>query len=149
MKRGIDYIGIGIGAVIINKEGKLFLSKRGKKAQNERGKWEFPGGVVEFGETFEQAIKREIKEEFGIEIEPVDELAVFNHILKTEHQHWVGVALICKLKSGEPKILEPEKCEQIGWFDIQEIEKLNLAATAKFRLKQLREKFPQALPNYY
>jgi 8-oxo-dGTP pyrophosphatase MutT (NUDIX family) len=51
MKRGIDYIGVGVGAIIVNRTGELFLAKRGPLAKNERGLWEFPGGSVEFGET--------------------------------------------------------------------------------------------------
>jgi len=51
MKKGIDYIGIGIGAVIINKDKKIFLSQRGKNARNEKGRWECPGGGLEFGDT--------------------------------------------------------------------------------------------------
>ena len=43
MKIGKDFIGVVIGAVIVNKKGKIFLSKRGSEAQNERGKWECPG----------------------------------------------------------------------------------------------------------
>ncbi len=66
MKKGIDYIGVGIGAVIVDTDGKMLLSKRGPKAKNERGKWEFPGGGVEFGDTMEETIKREMKEELGI-----------------------------------------------------------------------------------
>ncbi len=69
MKRGVDYIGVGVGAAIFNTEGKLFITLRGKEAKNERGKWEISGGSVEFGETFQEAIKREIKEEVGVEVE--------------------------------------------------------------------------------
>lgn len=69
MQRGIDYVGVGVGAAIFNSEDKLFLTLRGKKAKNERGKWEIPGGNVEFGETLEDAIKREMREEHGIEEE--------------------------------------------------------------------------------
>ena len=81
MKRGIDYIGVGIGAIIFNKQGKIFLAKRGRKATNEQGKWECPGGALEFGESFEATIKREMKEEFGIEIEIIDQFATFNHLI--------------------------------------------------------------------
>lgn len=49
MKRGIDYIGVGVGAIIVDGKGRLFLAKRGEKAKDERGLWEFPGGAVEFG----------------------------------------------------------------------------------------------------
>ena len=62
MKKGIDYIGVGVGAVIEDKEGRVFLAKRGSEARNERGKWEFPGGALEFGERLEEALVREVME---------------------------------------------------------------------------------------
>ncbi len=55
MKKGIDYIGVGVGAIIFNTDGKVFLARRDRKARSELGKWEFPGGGVEFGETLEHA----------------------------------------------------------------------------------------------
>ena len=62
MKRGIDYIGVGVGAIIVDARGWLFLSRRGPQVKNERGLWEFPGGSVEFGETLAQALQREMRE---------------------------------------------------------------------------------------
>lgn len=38
MKKGIDYIGVGVGGLVFNNEGKLFVMLRGKKSKNERGK---------------------------------------------------------------------------------------------------------------
>lgn len=149
MKRGVDYIGVGIGAVIVNREGKVFLSKRGDKAQNEKGKWELPGGALEFGETFEETIIREMKEEFDITVEIMDTLEPFNHRIPDEHQHWVALCFICKLISGTPKILEPHKSTQIRWFAISELDKLPLTLTARHRLKQIRQKYPRGIPDYY
>lgn len=140
MKKGVDYIGVGIGAIITNNESKFFLSKRGKKARNEKGKWEFPGGALEFGDSFEETIKREIREEFGIEIEVGEMVDVFNHLIPEEKQHWVALAYFCKIKNGTPAILEPEKSEEIGWFSLEEIKQLPLSITAKTRLKQILEK---------
>ena len=57
MKRGIDYIGVGVGAIIVDQSGRLFLAKRGPAAKNERGLREFPGGSVEFGEKMSEALK--------------------------------------------------------------------------------------------
>jgi 8-oxo-dGTP diphosphatase len=116
MKRGIDYIGVGVGAIIVANDGRLFLARRGPKAKNERGLWEFPGGSVEFGETLAEALKREMREEFGIEISVGELLDVVDHILPEEGQHWVSPAFICSIASGEPLIQEPEKCAEIGWF---------------------------------
>ncbi len=116
MERGIDYIGVGVGAVIVDAQGRLFMAQRGLQAKNERGLWEFPGGAVEFGETLSQALQREMQEEFGIEITVGELLDVADHILPTEKQHWVSVTFICRLISGEPHIIEPEKCSAMGWF---------------------------------
>src|SRR3989344_6034961 len=143
MKRGIDYIGVGVGAAIFNKEGKIFITKRGKEAKNERDKWEIPGGSVEFGETFEQAIKREIKEENGIEIEIIELLGLCDHIIPDEHQHWESPTYICKIKKGTPKIIEPHKCEEIGWYTIDEAEKLPLSIVTKYDISLLKQKYPK------
>ena len=116
MKRGIDYIGVGVGAIIVNSAGQLFLAQRGPMAKNERGLWEFPGGSVEFGKTLAQALNREMSEEFGIAIQVGELLDVVDHILVDEKQHWVSPTYLCKILSDEPQIKEPEKCSQIGWF---------------------------------
>jgi len=116
LRRGIDYIGVGVGALIVDDQGRLFLSRRGSKAKNERGLWEFPGGSVEFGEKLVDALRREMREEYGLEIQVGELLDVVDHILPEEEQHWVSPAFICTITSGEPRILEPEKCSEIGWF---------------------------------
>ena len=117
MKRGIDYIGVGVGAIVVDDKGRLFLARRGPLAKNERGRWEFPGGSVEFGEKLADALKREMREEYGIEIEVRHLLDVADHILPDEGQHWVSPTYVCAITSGEPQILEPGKCTEIGWFD--------------------------------
>src|SRR5512138_3819661 len=118
MKRGVDYIGVGVGAAIVDAQGRLFFARRGPRAKNERGLWEFPGGSVEFGETLADALKREMAEEYGIEIEVGDLLDVVDHILPAEGQHWISPTFICRITKGEPEILEPEKCSELGWFDV-------------------------------
>ena len=116
MKRGIDYIGVGVGAIIVDNRGRLFLARRSIKAKNEGGLWEFPGGSVELGETMAAALRREMREEFGIEITVGGLLDVVDHILIEEGQHWVSPTYRCTITAGEPHIMEPEKCAEIGWF---------------------------------
>lgn len=149
IKRGIDYIGVGIGAVIVDDNGRVFLSKRGNKAYNEKGKWECPGGALEFGDSFEDTIVREIQEEFGIIVRVVDQLEPFNHLIPEENQHWVALCFVCAISNGEPKIMEPDKSEAIGWFTISEMDSLDLTIPARHRLTQIKKKYPQGFPNFY
>lgn len=117
MKPGIDYIGVAAGVFIINDEGKVFLTKRSKHTTNERGTWEIPGGKVNFGETLQDAAKREAKEEYDVDIEIIEQFLAQNHLIPAEKQHWVPTCFLCKIVGNKkPRIMEPDKCDEIGWF---------------------------------
>jgi 8-oxo-dGTP diphosphatase len=117
MKAGVDFIGVSVGAMIINEEGKVLLCKRSKNARNETGCWEIPGGEVEFGEKLTDAIHREMGEELDIDITLIQQLPAADHIILSEGQHWVPTTFLAKLKGKKlPRIMEPTKCDAIGWF---------------------------------
>ena len=118
---GFDVIGVGVGAMVFNDAGEVFLAQRGPQAKNERGTWEFPGGGVEFGEKLVEAIQRELMEEYGMVIEVTDLLGVDDHILPDEGQHWVSPTYLARHVSGQPQILEPGKCAAIGWFRLDDL----------------------------
>lgn len=120
-KPGIDYVGVGVGAIVVNDDGKVFLAQRGEQATNERGTWEFPGGKVHFGDTLHDTLKREFMEEYGMTIEIVDLLSVDDHIIEDEGQHWVSPTFIAKSIGADPQILEAHKCSAIGWFDVDDL----------------------------
>lgn len=146
MKRGKDYIGVAVGTAIFNAEGKLFITKRGQGASNDRGKWEIPGGGIEFGETREAAAIREIKEENDIDIEVIEELHTTDHLLREEGQHWITTTFICRHSGGEAKRMEPEKCEAVGWFTLEEAEALDHSDITKHDLEALKIKYPNGFP---
>ncbi len=124
---GTDCIGVGVGALIQDNDGRILLALRSQNAKNERGTWEIPGGAVEFGETLHDALKREIKEEISIGIEILEMLHVCDHILPEEHQHWVSPTFICRIAVGVPTIMEPQKCDQLAWFLPEDALKLKLS----------------------
>jgi len=121
LKKGIDFIGVGCGALIVNDNNETLLMKRGGDSRNETGIWSQPGGGVDFGEKIEDAIKREVKEELGVTIELHDFLTVTDHIIPGENQHWVSVSYLGKIVSGKPAILEQEKCSEIKWFALNNL----------------------------
>lgn len=136
---GIDCIGVGVGALILNEENKVLLALRSQKAKNERGKWEIPGGAVEFGETLEHALHREVQEEFGVTVSIIKRFNIVDHILPEEKQHWVAQTFLCRIVSGEPRNCEPEKCDDLGWFTVEEAEQLPLSVVTQDDMLLLKE----------
>jgi len=121
MVKGVDYIGVGVGAMVFDSSGRVFLAKRGPAARNERNHWEFPGGAVRLHERIRSAIKREFMEEYGMVIEPKHLLCATDHILPVENQHWVSLCFIASHISGEPRVLEAEKCLAIRWCHLNNL----------------------------
>ena len=118
LKPGRDYVGVGVGVMIRNDKGEMLLGLRTENCRNEAGKWSAPGGGVEFGETLAEAGKREVLEEFGIEVEITRIIDVIDHIIPAEKQHWVNPLLEARIVSGSPKIMEPDKLDKISWFPL-------------------------------
>ena len=137
---GIDVIGVGVGAMVFNESGEVLLSQRGVAAKNERHTWEFPGGGVHFGEHLRDAIRREFMEEYGMQIDVGELLAVDDHILPDEGQHWVSPSYLARHIGGEAQILEPEKCSAIGWFRLDNLPS-PLSAITQMNVATYRAKF--------
>ncbi|MDD4990446.1 MAG: NUDIX domain-containing protein [Candidatus Pacebacteria bacterium] len=141
MKKGVDYIGVGAGAIIFNNEGKVFVAQRGPGARNEAGKWDFPGGGVEFGEKCADAVVGEIKEEFEMDIKVLEFLEVLDHFIPQEKQHWVSPSYIAKHINGEPKNIEPHKCLGFKWVDIKDINPDDLSISSRSNYNKFVEKY--------
>ncbi|MCA9352007.1 NUDIX domain-containing protein [Patescibacteria group bacterium] len=139
MKKGVDYVGVGVGALIKNENNEYFLSKRGMGCRNEVGTWEFPGGGVEFGDSLEETIIREMDEEYNLKIKVLDLVKTVDHMIPNESQHWVAITFLCEIVSGEPHINEPDKCSQIGWFSLHEIESMNLSIISRDGFNWLKD----------
>ncbi len=118
LQRGIDYIGVSASFVIHDGKGNIMLHRRGPKARDENGNWDIGGGAIEFGESIEDAIRREIKEEFCCEVTNIQFLTVYDAFreLKGEKTHWIAIIHSVQVKPDDVKIGEPDKIDAIGWF---------------------------------
>lgn len=108
---------IGVGIMIL-KDGKVLLGKR--KGSHGVGEYSFPGGHLEYMESFEDCARREIKEECGVEVKNI-RFQLLANIKQYAPKHYVHIGLIADWASGEPEILEPEKCESWSWYAINKL----------------------------
>ena len=104
---------IGIG-VIVCRDGKVLVGKR--KSSHGAGSWAFPGGHLEFGESIFDCAIREVKEETGLTVTNLVNGPYTNDIFLKEAKHYVTIFVLADCEEGEARILEPEKCEEWGWF---------------------------------
>ena len=109
---------VGVGVIIL-RGGKVLLGKR--KGAHGPGSWAFPGGHLEYGETPEDCAKREAMEETGITLTNIRRGPYTNAVFEKEGKHYVTLYIVADWKSGEAKVLEPEKCEEWRWFEWNEM----------------------------
>jgi 8-oxo-dGTP diphosphatase len=112
---------IEVTCAIIEKDGKVLATKRAHGV-HLAGKWEFPGGKIEPGETAEQCIKREIAEELNISISVVSILEpLIHHYLE---KSILLIPFICKIEAGEIRLRDHS---DFRWIDRDEIKSIQWA----------------------
>ena len=126
-----------VSAALIFRGGKLLITQRHAKS-HLGGLWEFPGGKREAGETFEECLVREIREELGVEIS-VGEL--FEEIVHDYPEKSVHLKFfLCRLFSGEPRPLD---CAAVKWISSGGLTVHEFpAADARLLAKLSRLEFP-------
>jgi 8-oxo-dGTP diphosphatase len=109
----------GVG-VMIFEDGQVLMSVR--KGSHGEGEYSFPGGHLEFGESFEKCARREVLEEAGIEIDNI-RFQYLANVKKYDRKHYVHIGLLADWKNGEPQILEPDKNEKWQWYSLDKLPK--------------------------
>ena len=125
---------INVVAAAIEKDGLIFCAQR-PEGKSLGGFWEFPGGKLENGETPEEALIRELKEEFDSEIE------VISFLNEASYEYDFGIVTmktyLSKLISGELKLLEHQDSK---WLPIEELSELEWAPVDIPAVKCLQKK---------
>jgi 8-oxo-dGTP diphosphatase len=107
---------IGIGVMIFNEQEVLMMKRKGSHGE---GSWCFPGGHLEYGETFRDCARREVREETGLEVylDSYNPVFVTNDFFEKESKHYVTLFMKSMYNGGDWEIKEPNKCTEIGWFE--------------------------------
>lgn len=112
---GVDFPGVGVGLAIL-RDNKLLLYRRLKAP--EAGHWNIVGGKVDHMEAAEQAARREAEEETGLTIGKTEFVALTEQIIPADRQHWVSLLYRTVDFAGEPRLTEPDKLSDFGWFPL-------------------------------
>ena len=121
-----EYPMIGVGALIF-REGRMLLVKRSKEPG--KGLWSIPGGRLELGETIVEAVKREVFEECGVQIDIVRILEVMDNIQRDNdgriRYHFILIDMLANYISGEPEA--QSDADECRWVTPEELDKLDMS----------------------
>jgi 8-oxo-dGTP diphosphatase len=117
----ITKVGIGV-AIIKYANGLPFVLLGQRKGSHGAGEWAFPGGHLEYLESFEATAFREIAEEIGSDFEVANLRTVaITNLTEYAPKHYLDIGMSCDWVSGNAVIMEPDKCAEWRWFDINNL----------------------------
>ncbi len=124
----------GVPAIIRNSKDEILLGKRDKNLLTYPNYWGLPGGLIEYGETVEQAIERELKEELGVDSKFIKYgRPLMNLPTKEYPEQSLSITVYCKiLEEPKPK----DETSEVKWFKPKEIKEMKLAYNHKEILEQ-------------
>lgn len=110
---------LAVGAVVVD-HGRVLLVQRGREPS--KGKWSLPGGALELGETLTEGVAREVHEETGLNVEPVELIELIDRIVKQPGPegdriqfHYVIADFLCRVVDGE--LRAASDAEQVRWIE--------------------------------
>jgi 8-oxo-dGTP diphosphatase len=110
---------VGVGAVVVD-EGRVLLVQRAREPS--KGKWSLPGGMLELGESLSEGIAREVEEETGLIVEPVELIELIDRIVKESESeggriryHYVIADYLCRVAGGH--LCAASDAEAVRWVE--------------------------------
>ena len=123
MRKGIDFIGVCVVFLCHDGNGSFVMGKRSGNARDEHGTWDFGGGGVEFGETIKEALQREVKEEYGVDVLDYEFLGYRD--VHREHQgeqtHWLAFDFKVHVDRTQVINAEPQTIGAIAWYSLDDL----------------------------
>ena len=106
--------------LVLTRKNEILLSRRFNTGFHD-GEYSFPAGHLDGNETLVKAMIREAKEETGIELKPEDLKLIHVMHRKEPNEERVDFFFVVERWSGEPKIMEPHKCDDLRWFNVNNL----------------------------
>jgi 8-oxo-dGTP diphosphatase len=116
---GVGYIGVSVVFLCHDGNGRFVMAKRSELARDERGRWDIGGGAIEFGQTAEDALAAEIRQEYDVAAERSTFLG-YRDVIR-EQTHWLALDFAVLVDPATVRNNEPHKFDDIGWFTLAEL----------------------------
>jgi len=124
MEKGIDHTGISVIYFCHDGHGNFLMNKRSVNCRDEHGRWDPGGGGLEFGDTVENTLKKEIVEEYCTDVIDYNFLGyrdVHRALEDGTKTHWIALDFKVLVDRNKVKNGEPHKFEDIGWFALKDL----------------------------
>jgi ADP-ribose pyrophosphatase YjhB (NUDIX family) len=134
----------GGSAIVTNDQGEILLQRR-----TDSGLWALPGGTMDIGETLAGAVVREVREETGLEVEPVRIVGIYSdpkHVFAYddgEVRQEFNICLACRLTGG--KLAVSEESREVRFFELAKIDQLEMHPSIRLRIRDYIERNEPAL----
>ena len=137
LKKGVDYVGVCIVYFCHDDKGRFIMAKRNSNTRDEYGVWDISGGGLEFGDTIEETLKKEIREEYCTDV--IDHEFLGYRDVHREHEgkktHWIALDFKVLVDPEKVKNGEPHKVEEVKWFTLDAMpDKIHSQLPEFFRL---------------
>lgn len=119
--KGISFTGITTVFFCHDGKGKLFLTKRSNKTRDEHGRWDPGAGGLKHGQSIEENMLRELKEEYNVDPIKSEYLGYFDSFRQTDEgipTHWLAMCFAVQVNPDDVKVNEPNMVDDSGWFDL-------------------------------
>jgi 8-oxo-dGTP diphosphatase len=127
---------VAVAGVVFNTKDQVLLVRRGKEPG--KGSWGIPGGAVELGERLKDAVKRELKEETGVTVDPIELITIVDRVYPDDDGrvrfHYIIVEYLCLAPDVTP--MASDDVDRALWVSLEEAEEYPLPAITQEVIKR-------------
>jgi len=120
--KGVSFTGISTPFICYDDTGKIFMAKRSKNARDEHGRWDCGSGGLKHGESVEDSMLRELREEYNvtnpINVDFLGYFDAFRELPDGTPTHWVIMSFAVHVNRVDVRIMEPDMVDDSGWFEL-------------------------------